>query len=95
MVTGRVPGKAGRGWRRASQETCRGERFGPIPEEEIMQPDLPAHATGDARTLSRALADLIPALLGIALLGLVGFAPYPAVHDAFHDVRHTAGFPCH
>lgn len=45
--------------------------------------------------LRQALIDLIPAFLGIALVGLIGFAPYPAVHDAFHDVRHTAGFPCH
>jgi cobalt transporter subunit CbtB len=42
-----------------------------------------------------ALAYLTPALLGMALLGVVGFAHYPAVHDAFHDLRHTAGFPCH
>lgn len=42
-----------------------------------------------------ALANLLPALMGIGLLYLIGFVPYPAVHDAFHDVRHTAGFPCH
>jgi cobalt transporter subunit CbtB len=42
-----------------------------------------------------ALTYLTPVALGFALLGLVGFAPYPAVHDAFHDVRHVAGFPCH
>lgn len=64
-----------------------------------MQPDSPIHVPAGAPTqplaLPRALAHLIPALMGFALLGLVGFAPYPAVHDAFHDVRHTAGFPCH
>jgi len=43
----------------------------------------------------QALAWLTPVLMGMALLGVIGFAPYPAVHDAFHDVRHTAGFPCH
>ncbi|MBI5136184.1 MAG: CbtB-domain containing protein [Nitrospirae bacterium] len=52
-----------------------------------------------SRTLSvaarRALPLMIPALLGLALLGVVGFAPYPAVHDALHDIRHAAGFPCH
>lgn len=43
----------------------------------------------------QALAYLTPVLMGLALLGLVGFAPYPAAHDTFHDVRHAAGFPCH
>jgi cobalt transporter subunit CbtB len=45
--------------------------------------------------IRQALAWLTPVLMGMALLGVIGFAPYPAVHDAFHDVRHTAGFPCH
>lgn len=43
----------------------------------------------------RMLPYTVSALLGLALLGLVGYVPYPAVHDAFHDIRHTAGFPCH
>ncbi|MDB6060132.1 MAG: hypothetical protein JWM78_235 [Verrucomicrobiaceae bacterium] len=34
-------------------------------------------------------------LLGSALLFLVGFAPLPAVHNAAHDTRHSAAFPCH
>lgn len=34
-------------------------------------------------------------LLGLALLYVVGFAPLPAVHNAAHDTRHTAAFPCH
>jgi cobalt transporter subunit CbtB len=34
-------------------------------------------------------------LLGSALLFLVGFAPMPAVHNAAHDTRHSAAFPCH
>jgi cobalt transporter subunit CbtB len=25
----------------------------------------------------------------------VGFAPISAVHNAAHDTRHTAAFPCH
>jgi cobalt transporter subunit CbtB len=52
-----------------------------------------------SRTLAtatrRALPLMVPALLGLALLGVVGFAPYPAAHDAMHDIRHAAGFPCH
>jgi len=42
----------------------------------------------------------IAAILGAGLLGLfvvlfVGFAPLAAVHNAVHDVRHSAAFPCH
>jgi cobalt transporter subunit CbtB len=35
------------------------------------------------------------AMLGLLLVGGVGFANMPAVHDAAHDVRHTLSFPCH
>ncbi|WEF34820.1 CbtB domain-containing protein [Pseudoduganella chitinolytica] len=47
-----------------------------------------------------ALKDkLVPALgaaaLGIVLLFGAGFAPMEALHNAAHDSRHSAGFPCH
>jgi len=40
------------------------------------------------------------AIVGAGLLGLflvigVGFAPMAAIHNAVHDVRHSAAFPCH
>lgn len=35
------------------------------------------------------------AVLGGLLVGGVGFANIPAIHDAAHDVRHTLSFPCH
>ncbi len=34
-------------------------------------------------------------LLAGSIIYIVGFAPYPAVHDSFHDLRHSMGFPCH
>lgn len=36
-------------------------------------------------------------LLGVGLLlfYLLALSQYPAVHDALHDLRHAAGFPCH
>lgn len=36
-------------------------------------------------------------LIGFALLAVyvVGLNQYPAAHEAFHDLRHAAGFPCH
>jgi len=37
---------------------------------------------------------LTAALLGLAILYGVGFAPL-AAHNAAHDARHSAAFPCH
>lgn len=46
-----------------------------------------------------ARSKLVPALLaasiGLVLLYASAFAETPAVHDAAHDGRHSAGFPCH
>ncbi len=46
-----------------------------------------------------AVRHFFPALsamaLGLMLVLLVGFAPVPEVHNAAHDTRHTAAFPCH
>lgn len=35
------------------------------------------------------------ALLGLIILGIVGFAPLEVIHNATHDTRHSSGFPCH
>jgi len=35
------------------------------------------------------------ALLGLAIITGSGHVQGSALHDAAHDVRHTAGFPCH
>lgn len=43
----------------------------------------------------RAMLGLSSALVGTALIFLVGFAPMSTVHNAAHDTRHTAAFPCH
>lgn len=37
---------------------------------------------------------LSAALLGLVILYGVGFAPL-AAHNAAHDARHAAAFPCH
>jgi cobalt transporter subunit CbtB len=46
-------------------------------------------------TNDRAMLGLSSALVGTALIFLVGFAPMAAVHNAAHDTRHAAAFPCH
>lgn len=53
-----------------------------------------ANASTTIATTSRSAA-LGAMLLGSALLFLVGFAPIPALHNAAHDTRHSAAFPCH
>ena len=34
-------------------------------------------------------------LLGIVFIGVTGFAPIQAIHDAAHNTRHSVSFPCH
>lgn len=46
------------------------------------------------RVLALAPA-LFAALFGAFLVFGVGFAGPAALHNATHDVRHSAGFPCH
>ncbi|MEO5934786.1 MAG: CbtB domain-containing protein [Duganella sp.] len=61
----------------------------------------PIHAgQADVHARPVALKDkLLPALmaagLGAVLLFGAGFASMEALHNAAHDSRHSAGFPCH
>lgn len=34
-------------------------------------------------------------LLGTLFIGVTGFAPLQALHDAAHNTRHAVSFPCH
>lgn len=47
-----------------------------------------------AATRDRRLGALLAAALGIVILFGAGFAPGVA-HNAAHDTRHSAAFPCH
>lgn len=54
--------------------------------------DSPPHAvTWKDKILSLTLA----ASLGLVLLYGAAFAETAALHNAAHDGRHSAGFPCH
>jgi cobalt transporter subunit CbtB len=44
---------------------------------------------------SRAIPLVMAALLGIFIIGSVGFSHIGAVHNAAHDYRHSMSFPCH
>lgn len=38
---------------------------------------------------------LLAAVLGLALLYAAGFSDIAPLHNAAHDGRHSASFPCH
>lgn len=44
---------------------------------------------------SRAVQVTLAGLLGLFILGGVGFSSIPVLHNAAHDYRHSTGFPCH
>lgn len=51
-------------------------------------------------TSSSALSQRLPVAIGSCLLGALliffaGFSHVEAVHNAAHDARHSAAFPCH
>jgi cobalt transporter subunit CbtB len=37
----------------------------------------------------------LAALLGVFVIGFVGFSHVEAAHNAGHDYRHSMAFPCH
>ena len=41
------------------------------------------------------VAAILALLVGTFLIIGVGFAQPEAIHNAAHDTRHTAAFPCH
>lgn len=43
----------------------------------------------------KILPSLLAVALGAVLLYGTGFASMEALHNAAHDSRHAAGFPCH
>jgi cobalt transporter subunit CbtB len=63
--------------------------------------NLPTNATLGAKqaaaalTLSRTVPIFAAFLLGVFIVGGVGFSHIEAVHNAAHDYRHSMSFPCH
>ena len=43
----------------------------------------------------RLVAGILALVIGLVLVGGVGFASDMAVHNGAHDTRHALGFPCH
>lgn len=47
------------------------------------------------KTSSDAFVIAFVAFIGLGVVFLAGHAQSATLHDAAHDVRHAAGFPCH
>lgn len=43
----------------------------------------------------RLVAGLLALVLGLLLVGSIGFASDMRIHNGAHDARHSLGFPCH
>ena len=43
----------------------------------------------------RLVAGVLALMIGLVLVGGVGFASDMNVHNGAHDTRHALGFPCH
>ena len=43
----------------------------------------------------RLIAGLLALVIGVLLLGVVGFTHLAVVHNVAHDGRHSFAFPCH
>jgi cobalt transporter subunit CbtB len=56
---------------------------------------LTTERTAPVARIGAVLQALTAAALGVVLLAGVGFWQVEAVHNAAHDTRHSAGFPCH
>lgn len=61
----------------------------------MASPIAAASSTSSVTGTSQRSAAIGAMLLGSVLLFVIGFAPMPAVHNAAHDTRHSAAFPCH
>lgn len=52
-----------------------------------------------AASVSVSASKIIPlsmtAVLGLFIVGFVGFSHLDVVHNAAHDTRHSLAFPCH
>ncbi|MDR0280732.1 MAG: CbtB-domain containing protein [Paucimonas sp.] len=55
-----------------------------------------SHAPVTSTTLSQRIVAAVGAsVLGLCLVYFAGFSHIEAVHNAAHDTRHSAAFPCH
>ncbi|KRQ03447.1 CbtB domain-containing protein [Bradyrhizobium sp. DASA03076] len=68
-----------------------------MSQSQLANAQVPARITlpvaaGQVGRLSQALMAMV---LGVFVIGMVGFSHIDVVHNAAHDVRHSNAFPCH
>ncbi len=51
-----------------------------------------AAVTAKSSSIAQSLTAIV---LGLVVVGFVGFSHVEAVHNAAHDTRHANAFPCH
>lgn len=61
----------------------------PVLYDEAQSPTRPETVT------DRILPAMLAAFLGLGLVYVAGFAETAQIHNAAHDGRHSASFPCH
>ncbi|MDN3711966.1 CbtB domain-containing protein [Paracoccus cavernae] len=54
-----------------------------------------ANAVTSAEQSSPRATIILATVLGLGLVFLSGIAQSETLHDAAHDLRHAAGYPCH
>lgn len=85
--------------RPASQETCRRREKVSCSrvedEREIIMAVLSKSASIASPRREALRYGIAAIMLGIVFIGVAGFAPLQAIHDAAHNTRHAITFPCH
>ena len=66
-------------------------------DSEILTVDgsVAREVVGSRLVSARIISAVVAIALGMTILFVIGFAPNDFIHAAAHDVRHSAGFPCH
>jgi cobalt transporter subunit CbtB len=54
-----------------------------------------AHLPVTASATGRLAQSMLAMVLGLFIVGVVGFSNIDVVHNATHDARHSNAFPCH
>ena len=60
-----------------------------------MNTQVSAVGTAKLSISQRLIAGVATLLIGLVLVGGVGFASDMNIHNGAHDTRHSLGFPCH
>ncbi len=61
----------------------------------IHQSTFPVASSVAAAKTNAVLQAAMAILLGVFIIGIVGFSHIDVVHNAAHDTRHSNAFPCH